>query len=83
MDCHVTGIAANYYAGSDMGVGFGFQINDYPSYSAGAFTHSLMGALRGTVIPTDIAFYAGGLDQAAITELWEAYQIAIGPDSHE
>lgn len=83
MDCHVTGIASNYYAGSDMGVGFGFQINASPSYNAGAFTHSLMGVVRGTVIPTDIAFYTGGLDQAAITELWEAYQIAIGPDSHE
>jgi len=83
LDCHATGINANHYPNSMAVFNTGAQINASPSWSSGAYAQSGIGQLRSTICLTDFAAYVGALDQAAITEMYNAYVIAVGPDSHE
>jgi len=83
LDCHVTGISSNYFTGSELLFGTGYQINSSPTYANGTYGESGIGQLRSTLCLTDFAAFAGCLDQAAITEMYNAYVIAVGPDSYE
>ena len=83
LDSHTNGISPSYFGGSELLLGAGAQVNNSPNWSSGAFATSGLSHLRSTLLLSDFVAYNGCLDQAAIAEMYNAYLIAVGPDSHE
>lgn len=83
VDCHYTGINVEYYIHGALVLGAEPQVNGYPNGSRGAFGLTGVGIVRSPMVLTDFVSFSGCLDAAAIKELYDAYAVAIGPDSHE
>lgn len=60
----------------------GSSIPNTASAAAGAFCVSGIATLRPTIQTTDLAVYSGCLSAADIAEIYAAWQIVIGTDSH-